>query len=70
MTELLFQDNIALIGFMGVGKSTVSHYLRDQYSMDEVETDAMIVESENMAIRDIFESMESLTFVTVRPGRS
>ena len=55
MTELLFQDNIALIGFMGVGKSTVSHYLRDQYSMDEVETDAMIVESENMAIRDIFE---------------
>lgn len=37
MTELLFQDNIALIGFMGVGKSTVSHYLRDQYSMDEVE---------------------------------
>ena len=55
MTELLFHDNIALIGFMGVGKSTVSHYLRDQYSLDEIETDAMIVESENMAIRDIFE---------------
>lgn len=55
MTELLFQDNIALIGFMGTGKSTVSHYLRDQYSLDEIETDAMIVKSEKMEIRDIFE---------------
>lgn len=52
--KVLFQQNIALIGFMGVGKSTMSHYLRDRFAMEEVETDAMIVESEGMAITDIF----------------
>ncbi len=47
--------NIALIGFMGAGKSTVSHYLRDKLGMDEVETDEMIVEAEGMAITEIFD---------------
>lgn len=47
--------NIALIGFMGAGKSTVSHYLKQVLALPEKETDAMIVESEGMAITDIFE---------------
>lgn len=50
----LFKHNIALIGFMGVGKSTVSRCLSNMLSLEEVETDAMIVESEGMAITDIF----------------
>ncbi|NBH71089.1 shikimate kinase [Clostridiaceae bacterium] len=52
--KALFAHNIALIGFMGAGKSTVSHCLKDMLSMEEVETDAMVVESEGMAITDIF----------------
>lgn len=54
-TKALFRHNIALIGFMGTGKSTVSHYLRDALAMEEKETDAMIVESEGMPITEIFE---------------
>lgn len=50
----LFSYNIALIGFMGAGKSTVSHYLKDMLAMEEIETDAMIVKSEGMEITDIF----------------
>ena len=52
--KALFAQNIALIGFMGAGKSTVSHCLKDMLAMEEVETDAMIVEAEGMAITDIF----------------
>ena len=50
----LFTRNIALIGFMGAGKSTVSHCLKNMLALEEVETDAMIVEAEKMAITDIF----------------
>lgn len=50
----LFSENIALIGFMGAGKSTVAHYLKEMLAMEEVETDAMIVETEGMEIKDIF----------------
>ncbi|MCI9185383.1 MAG: shikimate kinase [Lachnospiraceae bacterium] len=52
--KALLDHNIALIGFMGVGKSTVSHCLRDLLAMEEAETDAMVVEAEGMAITDIF----------------
>jgi shikimate kinase len=52
--KALFAQNIALIGFMGAGKSTVSHCLKDMLAMEEVETDTMIVEAEGMAITDIF----------------
>lgn len=49
-----FHYNIALIGFMGVGKSTVSRCLGRMYAMEEIETDAMVAQSEGMAITDIF----------------
>jgi shikimate kinase len=53
-SKCLFDFNIALIGFMGAGKSTVSRYLKDMLAMEEVDVDAMIVKDQNMAIKDIF----------------
>jgi shikimate kinase len=50
----LFDFNIALIGFMGAGKSTVSGYLKEMLAMDEVDVDSVIVKDQNMLIKDIF----------------
>ncbi len=47
--------NIALIGFMGVGKSTVAHELQRQSGRRLVDTDQWIVEHEGREIADIFE---------------
>ncbi len=47
--------NIFLIGFMGVGKSTVSECLSREYGMEAVEMDEVIAEREGMSIPDIFE---------------
>lgn len=58
----LFSYNIMLIGFMGVGKSTVSAKLSEMLAMDEIETDALIVEKERMSIADIFEKYGELYF--------
>lgn len=52
MSEL--KQHIFLIGFMGVGKSTISKALKDYYDVEEIDTDAGIVEKEGMAITDIF----------------
>lgn len=52
--ERKIRQNIALIGFMGVGKSTLSHYLSRVLGCPEAETDAMVVEMEGMPITDIF----------------
>lgn len=54
-TRHLFSYNIMLIGFMGTGKSTVSQYLSQILEMEEMDTDAMIVDKEGTAITDIFE---------------
>lgn len=50
----LFDFNIALMGFMGAGKSTVSRYLKQKLAMDEVDVDSVIVQDQNMPIKDIF----------------
>lgn len=47
--------NIALIGFMGAGKSTAARYLSKLLELEQKETDEMIVRREGMAITDIFE---------------
>ena len=47
--------NIMLIGFMGVGKTTVSKELSKKLGMPEVDMDSYIVEHEKMEIKDIFE---------------
>lgn len=52
--NVVFDYNIALIGFMGTGKSTISSYLKEMLAMDEVDVDAMIVRDQNMQIKDIF----------------
>ena len=49
-----FDYNIYLIGFMGVGKSTISKYLSTRFTMDIVEMDQVISEREGMSISDIF----------------
>lgn len=46
--------NIMLIGFMGVGKSTVSKELSKKFDMPEIDMDVMIVEKEDKSINDIF----------------
>lgn len=51
----LFTHNIFLIGFMGVGKSTVSDYLRKILASPQVEMDQVIVNKEHMSINKIFE---------------
>ena len=50
----LFAYNIFLIGFMGVGKTTVSSYLSHMLSMEEIETDAHIVKMEGITIAEMF----------------
>lgn len=47
--------NIFLIGFMGVGKSTIANTLKDKLGMECAEMDQMIVESQGMPISEIFE---------------
>lgn len=50
----LFHYNVALIGFMGVGKSTVAQCLGKLFSMDIVEMDERIALKEGMSIPEIF----------------
>lgn len=46
--------NVFLIGFMGSGKSTIASYLAENYGMEIMDMDQLIVEREGMAIPDIF----------------
>lgn len=50
----VFDYNIALIGFMGCGKSTIAGTLKKMFGMDVVEMDQVIAEREGMSIPDIF----------------
>lgn len=50
----LIQGNIAIIGFMGVGKTSVSACLKDMLAMEVVDTDELIVRSQGMSINQIF----------------
>lgn len=49
------KENIFLIGFMGVGKSTVAKVLSDVLGYELVEMDEEIVRQQDMAISDIFD---------------
>ncbi|MCI6676689.1 MAG: shikimate kinase [Clostridiales bacterium] len=47
--------HIFLIGFMGVGKSTISAYLSKQIKKKEIDTDAWIAAEQKMTIPQLFE---------------
>lgn len=47
-------ENVFLIGFMGSGKSTIASYLTENYGMEMIDMDQLIVEREGMTISDIF----------------
>jgi len=46
--------NLALVGFMGVGKSTVGHQLAEELGFEFVDTDELIEQRTGMKISDIF----------------
>ena len=48
-------NNIFLVGFMGVGKSTIAKELKKILDMNLVEMDARIVHEQGMSINEIFE---------------
>ena len=54
--------NIALIGFMGAGKTTVSRALSTRLQAEEIDTDQWIVEQEGRSIAEIFEAEGEAAF--------
>ena len=48
--------NIYLIGFMGTGKTTVSHHLSELLGFEEIDTDTWIVCEQNQSIPEMFDS--------------
>lgn len=48
------KKNIFLIGFMGAGKSTIAHTLKEQYDMQLIEMDEQIEAEQGMKISEIF----------------
>ena len=71
-------ENIFLIGFMGCGKSTVAMHLSQQYHMEILEMDQMIVEQEGMSIAQIFDQcgepyfrdLETKLLKEMKPGKN
>ncbi|GAB6097355.1 homoserine kinase [Desulfatiferula olefinivorans] len=56
--------NIVLIGMPGVGKSTVGRLLAHDLGWDFLDTDALIVEKEGMALHDIIDRVGLSAFCT------
>ncbi|MCL2592438.1 MAG: shikimate kinase [Defluviitaleaceae bacterium] len=61
----MFKQNIVLIGFMGVGKSSVSKILSDIFKKDCFEVDDIITQETGMSIIDIFETYGEEYFRTL-----
>lgn len=52
--KMIKKINVMLIGFMGVGKTSVSRELSKKLDMPEIDMDKIIVDRENKSINDIF----------------
>ena len=48
------QNNIILIGFMGVGKGTIARALSKHYGLYNIDTDDLIESKENKEVKTIF----------------
>ena len=48
--------NLALIGFMGAGKTSVGRFVSDQLHFDYLDTDELIVSRTGRTIADIFKT--------------
>ena len=60
--EKSFNHNLFLIGFMGVGKTTISDYLSITLKRGKIEVDKYIEEKEKMTISKIFEQYGEIYF--------
>jgi len=60
-----FDHNIALIGFMGSGKTTIANCLSSMFAMETIEMDALIAQREGMSISDIFDKYGEEYFRTL-----
>ncbi|MBP1749737.1 MAG: shikimate kinase [Deltaproteobacteria bacterium] len=56
------KKNIALIGFMGTGKSTVSRYLAESLRMTSIDIDCEIERKNGSSITDIFKNLGEDSF--------
>lgn len=61
-------EHIFIIGFMGVGKTSTSRILSRKLGVKEIDTDAMIVQTEERSISDIFEKDGEEYFRSVETG--
>jgi shikimate kinase len=52
--RVAMEGNIVLVGFMGVGKSAVANFLRENRNMSVIDTDHLIEEKEGCSIQEIF----------------
>ena len=56
------KENIYLIGFMGTGKTTVSHSLAKRLDYEEIDTDARISSQQEKSITEIFKTLGEQAF--------
>ena len=56
------KQHIYLIGFMGTGKTTISHKLRELTGAKEIDMDAWIVEKNALSINEMFEKYSETYF--------
>lgn len=56
------KQHIYLIGFMGTGKTTISHKLQEMTGAKEVDMDAWIVKKNDMSINDMFDKFGETYF--------
>lgn len=56
------KSNIALVGFMGTGKTAVGQALAKKLGKDFIETDALIAQKAGKSIPDIFREDGEITF--------